>query len=116
MTTTTDNDRVNIEQSASGRLEGRVLQYSMIFHHRIPNSSSCTALLVRQKNRDPVHCSDISETGNGAWASHSFNALPERVIFETPVVMDDGPMMIMTIYEGENGYRGQILDFKKGKS
>ena len=28
MTTTTDDDRVNIEQSASGRLEGRVLQYS----------------------------------------------------------------------------------------
>ena len=26
MTTTTDDDRVNIEQSASGRLEGRVLQ------------------------------------------------------------------------------------------
>ena len=24
---TTDNDRVNIEQSASGRLKGRVLQY-----------------------------------------------------------------------------------------
>ena len=29
---TTDDDRVNIEQSASGRLEGRVLQYKTIAH------------------------------------------------------------------------------------
>ena len=28
---TTDDDRVNIEQSASGRLEGRVLQYIGVF-------------------------------------------------------------------------------------
>ena len=28
---TTDDDRVNIEQSASGRLEGRVLQYSFFY-------------------------------------------------------------------------------------
>ena len=31
--TTDDDDRVNIEQSASGRLEGRVLQYLNVTFH-----------------------------------------------------------------------------------